>query len=168
MLPTLSVIGDSVLISKRYRRGRGVKVGDVVEIRHPVPEYPRHGAVKRVIGLGGDFVVRSSPPGWPAAILKEGEERMIHVSCSLAPLDDYHISKPIIGPWGVGYIQIPEGHCWVEGDNLPDSRDSREYGPVPLALVRGKVLAKVWPLGEMKWIPNGLVAASRDNDVEVD
>lgn len=164
MLPTLSVIGDSVLISKRYRRGRGVKVGDVVEIRHPVPEYPRHGAVKRVIGLGGDFVVRSSPPGWPA---KEGEERMIQVSYSLAPLDDYHISKLIIGPWG-GVIQIPEGHCWVEGDNLPDSRDSREYGPVPLALVRGKVLAKVWPLGEMKWIPNGLVAASRDNDVEVD
>lgn len=100
MLPTLSVIGDSVLISKRYRRGRGVKVGDVVEIRHPVPEYPRHGAVKRVIGLGGDFVVRSSPPGWPA---KEGEERMIQVSYYLAPLDDYHISKLIIGPWGGVY-----------------------------------------------------------------
>lgn len=88
MLPTLSVIGDSVLISKRYRRGRGVKVGDVVEIRHPVPEYPRHGAVKRVIGLGGDFVVRSSPPGWPTAMVQEGEERMIQVSCFRAPLDD--------------------------------------------------------------------------------
>lgn len=68
----------------------------------------------------------------------------------------------------MGYIQIPEGHCWVEGDNLPDSRDSREYGPVPLALVKGKVIAKVWPLGEMKWIPNGLVAASRNNNVDVD
>lgn len=93
MLPTLSVIGDSVLISKRYRRGRGVKVGDVVEIRHPVPEYPRHGAVKRVIGLGGDFVVRSSPPGWPTSILKEGEERMIQVRCFLAPLHDHLNSK---------------------------------------------------------------------------
>ncbi len=39
---------------------------------------------------------------------------------------------------------------------MPESRDSREYGPVPLALVKGKVLAKVWPLGEMKWIRNGL------------
>ena len=79
MLPTLSVIGDSVLISKRYRRGRGVKVGDVVEIRHPVPDYPRHGAVKRVIGLGGDFVVRTSPPGLPTRIMEEGQERMIQV-----------------------------------------------------------------------------------------
>lgn len=65
----------------------------MVEIRHPVPEYPRHGAVKRVIGLGGDFVVRSSPPGWPTAILNEEEERMIQVSCSLAPLHDYRFSK---------------------------------------------------------------------------
>ncbi|GJN38438.1 hypothetical protein PR202_gb27476 [Eleusine coracana subsp. coracana] len=26
--------------------------------------------------------------------------------------------------------QIPEGHCWVEGDNAGVSWDSREYGPV--------------------------------------
>lgn len=93
MLPTLSVIGDSVLISKRYRRGKGVKVGDVVEIRHPVPDYPQHGAVKRVIGLGGDFVVRSSPPGWPTKILDEGQERMIQVMCFLAPLHDHSNSQ---------------------------------------------------------------------------
>jgi hypothetical protein len=26
--------------------------------------------------------------------------------------------------------QIPQGHCWVEGDNASVSLDSREYGPV--------------------------------------
>ena len=26
--------------------------------------------------------------------------------------------------------KIPEGHCWVEGDNCSVSRDSRAYGPV--------------------------------------
>lgn len=52
--------------------------------------------------------------------------------------------------------QVPEGHCWLLGDNMPESRDSREYGPVPLALIRGKVIAKVLPLKEMKWIANGL------------
>lgn len=166
MLPTLSVIGDSVLISKRYRRGRGVKVGDVVEIRHPVPEYPRHGAVKRVIGLGGDFVVRTSPPGWPTRIMEEGQERMIQVR--LLPGSIFHDHYNSKNNNRRGVQQIPQGHCWIEGDNLPDSRDSREYGPVPLALVKGKVIAKVWPLGEVKWIPNGLVAASQDNNVEVD
>lgn len=38
--------------------------------------------------------------------------------------------------------QVPEGHVWVAGDNLPWSRDSRMYGPVPLGLVKGKLIAK--------------------------
>ncbi|KAK3143125.1 hypothetical protein QOZ80_4BG0358710 [Eleusine coracana subsp. coracana] len=41
--------------------------------------------------------------------------------------------------------QIPEGHCWVEGDNAGVSWDSREYGPVPLGLMHGKVTHVVWP-----------------------
>ena len=39
-------------------------------------------------------------------------------------------------------MQVPEGHCWVLGDNLTESRDSRVYGPIPLALVRGKATLK--------------------------
>ncbi|MCJ1309715.1 hypothetical protein MMC25_003375 [Agyrium rufum] len=53
-------------------------------------------------------------------------------------------------------IQIPEGHCWLEGDNKPYSRDSRIFGPVPLALIRGKVIARVRPLSQMKWMKNTL------------
>lgn len=37
-------------------------------------------------------------------------------------------------------IQVPEGHCWVTGDNLAQSIDSRTYGPLPLGLVRGRVV----------------------------
>ena len=53
-------------------------------------------------------------------------------------------------------IQVPEGHCWLLGDNLGESRDSRTYGPMPLALIKGKVVARVLPLGQMKWIGNNL------------
>ncbi|KAK1766126.1 LexA/Signal peptidase [Phialemonium atrogriseum] len=53
-------------------------------------------------------------------------------------------------------IQVPKGHCWVVGDNLPASRDSRQFGPVPMALVRGKVIARAWPPWEFKWIENPL------------
>lgn len=42
-------------------------------------------------------------------------------------------------------VTVPPGHIWLEGDNLILSRDSREYGPVPLAMVRGRVLLQVWP-----------------------
>jgi hypothetical protein len=40
-------------------------------------------------------------------------------------------------------VQVPRGHVWLQGDNLILSRDSREYGPVPLALVKGRVIAQV-------------------------
>lgn len=43
-------------------------------------------------------------------------------------------------------IKVPEGHCWVEGDNPATSVDSAtEFGPLPLALIEGHVLAVVWP-----------------------
>ncbi|KAM2891846.1 hypothetical protein COP2_010084 [Malus domestica] len=29
-------------------------------------------------------------------------------------------------------VKIPEGHCWVEGDNSSSSLDSRSFGPVSL------------------------------------
>jgi len=38
------------------------------------------------------------------------------------------------------------GHLWFGGDNAAWSRDSRDYGPVSIALVRGRLVAKVWPL----------------------
>lgn len=41
--------------------------------------------------------------------------------------------------------QIPQGMVWLEGDNPFNSTDSRSYGPVPLALVRGLVSFKVRP-----------------------
>jgi len=37
---------------------------------------------------------------------------------------------------------------WLEGDNPENSTDSRTYGPVPQAMIRGKVFFKVWPLTE--------------------
>jgi inner membrane protease subunit 1 len=59
MLPTLPSFGSYVIINKYYRRGRGVTVGDIVSFKHPV----RRGdfAVKRVMGLEGDFVLMYAP-----------------------------------------------------------------------------------------------------------
>ena len=42
-------------------------------------------------------------------------------------------------------VEIPPGHVWVEGDNKENSKDSREFGPLPLALVDGIVRYRVWP-----------------------
>lgn len=43
-------------------------------------------------------------------------------------------------------VQVPRGHCWIQVDNLDvDAYDSRTYGPVPMALVEGRVAAVLWP-----------------------
>ena len=48
---------------------------------------------------------------------------------------------------------IPKGHVWVQGDNEEDDEDdSRDYGPVPMALIDGKALAVVWPPERARWL----------------
>lgn len=46
-------------------------------------------------------------------------------------------------------IKIPEGHCWVEGDNAARSWDSRSFGPIPLGLITGRVTHIIWPPSKM-------------------
>ncbi|KAM3575076.1 hypothetical protein VYU27_002991 [Nannochloropsis oceanica] len=43
---------------------------------------------------------------------------------------------------------IPEGFCWVTG-----SEDSETYGPIPLALIEGRVSYIVWPPSRMGPVP---------------
>ena len=38
------------------------------------------------------------------------------------------------------------GLVWLEGDNTAFSRDSREFGPLPVSTVIGKVRFRYWPL----------------------
>jgi inner membrane protease subunit 1 len=118
MLPTLYLSGQWVVLSKWYRRGRGVEVGDIVSISHPFILH--EGAIKRVIGMPGDFVLAGTP-----------------------------------GMSGV-MVKVPKGHCWLAGDNQEWSRDSRYYGAVPLALVRGKVVWRFAPRRERVWFKNPL------------
>jgi len=53
---------------------------------------------------------------------------------------------------GFGINEVPHGHVWLLGDNPDNSTDSRMYGPVPIGLVRGKVLMKVWPFSEVGFV----------------
>ncbi|KAF8349899.1 peptidase S24/S26A/S26B/S26C [Amanita rubescens] len=37
------------------------------------------------------------------------------------------------------HVIVPKGHIWIMGDNSTYSRDSREYGPVPISLVQARL-----------------------------
>ncbi|CAK9075807.1 unnamed protein product [Durusdinium trenchii] len=48
-----------------------------------------------------------------------------------------------------GRLFVPEGHCWVEGDNGRLSVDSRSFGAVPSGLLEGLVLSvAAWQQGD--------------------
>lgn len=49
---------------------------------------------------------------------------------------------------------VPEGYVWLQGDNRPNSTDSRQYGPLPYCLVRGKAILRVWPPHHFGRIPD--------------
>ncbi|KAI1173693.1 LexA/Signal peptidase [Nemania sp. FL0916] len=145
MLPTFLVFNDWFVTDKRFRRGRGVQVGDCVVYSIPV-EPPGQEGVKRVLGMPGDYVLLNSPPMSPGRAAYEG----IGIGRTAAGTEDM--------------IQVPKGHCYVVGDNLPWSRDSRDFGPIPMALIKGKVVAKgsLDGFNFMNWftsLPSGLQKA---------
>ncbi len=70
--------------------------------------------------------------------------------------------------------RIPKGHCWVEGDisatgtSNVSSDDSRtEFGPIPLALLKGRAIWICYPFS--RWgaveskLPKGRVLAMSSN-----
>ena len=46
-------------------------------------------------------------------------------------------------------ITIPEHHCFVLGDNRNNSRDSRHFGPIPLATIKGRADYIYWPTKDL-------------------
>ena len=55
---------------------------------------------------------------------------------------------------GMVHVEVPLGYLWLQGDNKDNSTDSRDYGPVPYGLIRGKAFARVWPPRLFGWVEN--------------
>jgi len=159
--------GDRVLVNKTTYQRRFVRRGDEVVFR--VPAEPGLTWVKRVIALPGDTVeVKDSEvivngrqlPREPApraslgAAAQEikgelfeetnsGRRYQVLFAANTRPLPDYLQAK------------VPEGTCFVLGDNRNNSRDSRELGFVALSDLVGDVQYRYWPAAT--WTRFGVV-----------
>lgn len=122
MYPTIASGLSYTIYSRRHKRGRNIQIGDVILFENPI--FLRGKACKRVIGMPGDYVVRdpSQRPTVGGALVP-----------GITEDNDQEREEPVM-------VQVPEGHVWVAGDSLSYSRDSRFYGPVPMALIAGKAL----------------------------
>lgn len=119
--------------------------GDVVIFKAPTSEAcSAEGCeyIKRVIGMPGDSVM-----------VKDGQ---VYLNGEL--LDQSFLPdglKTEAGSYcqeGVAIV-VPEGQYLCFGDNRPNSRDGREFGPIDRDLIIGKAFLKYWPVTSVGLIP---------------
>ena len=54
------------------------------------------------------------------------------------------------------YVVVPQGHCWVEGDNYKASYDSNSFGCIPMGLIIGRAKMIIFPLENINQIETKL------------
>jgi signal peptidase I len=169
MLPTLN-IGDFILVNKAAYGVRlplvyktvvetgKVERGDVVVFRYP--KEPSVDYIKRVIGLPGDKIAYAQKTlyinGQAVSTLKlgryqgSGQGREMDgagVYESEMPGHAHHIliDKDMPVRFSHEWV-VPAGHYFMMGDNRDNSNDSRFWGFVPDANIKGKAFM-IW----MNW-----------------
>jgi len=98
-----------------------VPVGRGDLVLFPAPDDPGTTCVKRVVALAGD-VVRADEGG-----LTVNGARVLEVP-----------ARPF------GPFTVPPGCCFCVGDNLAESRDCRDFGPVRIDAIEGRPLYVFW------------------------
>ena len=104
--------------------------GDVIVFRYPLD--PQRDFVKRVVGGPGDTV----------------EIRRGTVYVNNVPLDEPYITQEQSSEF-MGPRLLRQDEYFVLGDNRGASNDSRDWGPVPMKNIIGKVWVTYWPLSKL-------------------
>jgi signal peptidase I len=139
MMPTLQT-GDLLIADIKAYRDRAPARGDLIVFEYP-PD-PTKQFVKRAIALEGDSVeirdkmvyINDQPIDEPYKVHKDS-----HVFTKNDPLHSEDVVRDNFGP-----LKIPAGNCFVLGDNRDNSMDSRFFGALPVAKVKGRVLYIYW------------------------
>ncbi|MCK4593880.1 signal peptidase I [bacterium] len=118
--------GDLVLVNMVVYASDSPRRGDVICFASPTGG--GRDFFGRVIGLGGETLE-----------IKEG---LVFINGSPKPLYESYVGHPHREDFGP--VTVPEGHLFVMGDNRPDARDSRIWGPLEEGLVRGKAVGIIF------------------------
>jgi signal peptidase I len=118
MYPTFKP-GQWLLVRRLNWPAPPLRIGEVIVFKKEGDEI-----VKRVVALPGQ-----RPPA-------AGEYAM-----ALARSIAHDTMPKPVGELGNLMEPVPQGQVYVLGDNLPNSEDSRDFGPIPMNTVLGRVLS---------------------------
>jgi signal peptidase I len=122
--------GEHVLVDKVSAHVRAWRHGDVVMFRAPGTGEL---TVKRLVGLPGDKVA-----------IRDGV-----LVVNGARVTEPYVASGAIDSVFYGPTRVPPGEVFVLGDNRRNSLDSRDYGPVPVDALEGRVMMVLWPPARM-------------------
>lgn len=146
-------VGDHIIVNKfiyganasaileRLFPMRTIRRGDIVVFRYP--ENPETDYVKRVVALPGETVsVRNKTVYVNGKAIDE--PYVVHTDDQTFP--DQRVALP--EPWRsrdhFGPYRVPKDHFFAMGDNRDHSYDSRYWGAVPRALIKGRAFMVYW------------------------
>jgi signal peptidase I len=155
---------DRILANKNAYKRNDPQRGDLVVHICPFDRHSNY--IKRIVAVAGDTVEMKDNRLYingrelPRRKLPESEFDNIRITVKGQPLEgeffeetngnakyNVFLSEPrydkTIGDFEE--IKVPEHHCFVLGDNRNDSRDSRQFGPIPLAIIKGRADYIYWP-----------------------
>ena len=134
MEPTL-LVGDRVIVDLSYYRHRPLTVGSLAMFRPP--QDPSVVLTKRVVALAGDRVeVRDKQ------LFVNGQRVDEPWAVHLDPLTGGRGPRQLRD--NMEPVLVPPDTFFALGDNRDHSFDSRFFGPVPLANLKGKLLFVYW------------------------
>jgi signal peptidase I len=154
------LVGDHILVNK-FIYGptatpleewllpvRPLERQDVMVFR--APQEPDKDFIKRVIGLPGESVVVEG-----GEVVLDGQPIDDPFANHKASFGSFHDTREP--------IEVPAGEFFVMGDNRENSRDSRYWGTVPRAYVKGKAMLVYWSYesDEQSYVSAGLADSLR-------
>lgn len=127
--------GDELIVEKVSRYFGGIRRGDIITVdTHGLDKRSPNNVIKRVVGLPGERVeIREGRVYINGEVLDEPylPEGVVTVSDSRNPQYEK--------------LVLADNEYYCLGDNRPNSKDSRVFGPVPRQNILGHTLVRIYP-----------------------